>query len=131
MVSLTIFGISLAGLIVLFALKSFELSRNAHTPLAHIRKFGDPLVANGSRQCAGACRMFSQKAAETGAAWLRMTAHNMRTSFDALMHACAARLNRYLRGRRPHIRQNENGHVSAHLKTVLQKEENTTPPDIL
>ncbi len=124
-----IFIVGLGGLVALFALKSFELSCNAQTPLSRVRKFGDPLVTAGSRECIGVCRALSRKAVATTAAWVRGAAHNVRASFDSFAHALAARLNRYLRGRR--IDRRVNGEPSARLKSVLQKADNTAPPNAL
>lgn len=129
MLSGAIFGVSLLGLIALFGCKLLELTRNAKTPLTNIRRVGDPLVSSGWLRCTVLCRTLSFTALQTSTKWLAAAARKTRTSFDAALHALTARLNRYLRGRRTEMRVN--GEPSARLKTVLQKEENTTPPNTL
>lgn len=124
MLSTFIFAIALLGLVVLFGLKSFELARNVRTPLHHIRRVGDPLVQSSWTTCSRSCRTFSLHAAHTSTVWTTTTLHKTHLFFDGLMHRIAARLNRYLRGRRFEVRHN--GTVSSHLKTVLEKTNETT-----
>lgn len=129
MFSTVVLGLSLLGLVALFGCKTLELTRDAKTPLAGIRRVGDPMVSNGLLRCTVLCRTISCAALHTSASWLQTTARKTRVSFDVALHALTARLNRYLRGRRAEMRVN--GEPSARLKTVLQKEENTTPPSTL
>lgn len=126
MFSSILFGISLVGLIALFALKSLELSRNTRTPLSYVRRLGDSLIQDVSARCRITCQTFSLKALRACVGWTENFLREARSSFDAALHACAARLNRYLRGRR--IERRTNGEPSARLKTVLQKTDDTTPP---
>lgn len=124
MLSTAVFAIALLGLIVLFGLKAFELARNVKTPLHHIRRVGDPLVESSFASCNRACRSFFLSTVQMCTAWTKTNLHKTHLWFDERMHALAARLNRYLRGRRVQTRQN--GNVSLHLKTVLEKTEDAT-----
>lgn len=127
MLSTALFGLSLLGLVALFGCKVLELTRDVRTPLAHVRRIGDPLVNDGWFRCAALCRNLSLTALQASANWLKTAARKARSSFDVTLHALTARLNRYLRGRR--IEMRINGEPSVRLKTVLQKtEESTTLP---
>ena len=129
MLSVAVFWVSLAGLVTLFGCKAFELAKNVRTPLERIRRIGDPLVRDSWARSVAACRRLSCVAVQASESWCVIAAQRTRVSLDRALHALAARLNRYLRGRRVEMRVN--GEPSARLKTVLQKEENTTPPSSL
>ena len=122
MFSATIFGISLLGLVTLFALKSLELTRNVQTPLSYIRRAFDPLVYNGWITCKQTLRYLSVTIISLSVIWLKTTLRNTHHFFDVLVHSLAIRLNRYLRGRRTQVRQGT-ADVSVHLKNVLEKTE--------
>lgn len=131
MFSATVFGISLLGLVTIFALKIIELTRGVRTPLSYVRSACDPLVYNGWITCKQTLRHLLVTITHLSVIWSKNALHNTHLFFDALMHSLAIRLNRYLRGRRTQVRQGE-GDVSAHLKTVLEKtKEDSVPPHSL
>ncbi len=120
--SVTLFGFSLIGLLTLFGLKVFELTRNANTPLRHLRAKGDPMVQDLFTRGTATCKDCATTAVHVSTVWTKTTVHNAHLFFDALMHAFALRLNRYLRGRRTQVRKGTVD-VSVHLKSVLEKTE--------
>lgn len=122
MFSATVFGISLLGLVTLFTLKIIELTQNVRTPLSYLRSMCDSLVYNGWITGKRTVRHLSVMIIRLSAIWFKTTLHNAHIFFDALMHAFALRLNRYLRGRRTQVRQGTVD-VSVHLKNVLEKTE--------
>lgn len=124
MLSTAVFGISLLGLVLLFGFKAFELSRNARTPLHHIRRVGDPLLTERWVYYRTRFRTAAFIGLRVCMLWLRSAIHRTETTFDITVHAITARLNRYLRTRRLHIRHGSE--VSAHLKEVLEKTEKET-----
>ena len=117
--STTILGISLAGLVVLFGVKAFELKRNARTPLSRIREAGDPVLTRGWAHARAKSRTLAFTGLRVGILGLRTALHKAETKFDTSIHAIALRLNRYLRTRRLHMRHGSE--VSTHLKSVLEK----------
>lgn len=119
--STTILVISLVGLVALFFLKTLELNRGTNTPLRKIREAGDPLIRKGWSYSSAKLRLFAFTGLRVGIISLRKAVHTAEARFDASMHAIAARLNRYLRTRRLHIRHGNE--VSTHLKSVLEKTE--------
>ncbi len=119
--STTILVISLVGLVALFGMKALELSRGVNTPLRKIRETGDPLLLRGWSYSSAKLRLFAFTGLRVGIISLRTAIHTAEARFDASMHAIAARLNKYLRTRRLHIRHGSE--VSTHLKTVLEKTE--------
>ncbi len=119
--STTVLVVSLIGLIALFCLKSLELLRGMNTPLRKIREAGDPLIRKGWIYSSTKLRLFAFTGLRVGILSLRTAIHTAEARFDASMHALAARLNKYLRTRRLHIRHGSE--VSTHLKSVLEKTE--------
>ncbi len=121
-----VFGVSLVGLVLLFGFKTLELSRNTRTPLHRVRQVGDPILTEGWAYYSARFRKATFTGLRVCTLWLKSAIHKTETTFDITVHAIAARLNRYLRTRRLHIRHGSE--VSAHLKTVLEKTEKNTPP---
>ncbi|HCB35801.1 MAG: hypothetical protein A2W52_01410 [Candidatus Taylorbacteria bacterium RIFCSPHIGHO2_02_49_25] len=121
MISTTVFAVSFLGLLALLGCKILELNRGVQTPLTRFRSAVDPLLA----RCLAYCRLNVRMAVSAGfhasLRSVRTSSIKIRTVFDATMHTVAARLNRYLRTRRLHLRHGNE--VSAHLKTVLEKED--------
>ena len=128
--SAALFGISLVGLVALFACKSLELSRGARTPLESLRRFLDPIITEGWAFCSVRTRSIARKGIRICLISLRTGIQKTEATFDATIHVIATRLNRYLRTRRLH--RHHGGEVSTHLKTVLEKtEKGTAEPDSL
>lgn len=121
MLPTTVFGLSLIGLVVLFACKSLELSRNAKTPLESIRRIGDPVLVNSWAYVSIRCRRLMFMTLHLSILGLRSAIQKTEATFDATVHVIATRLNRYLRTRRLH--RHHGSEVSTHLKTVLEKTE--------
>jgi len=116
--------VSLLGLAGLFCLKSLELTRDVSTPLRKISAVGDPLLRRGWSYGSAKLRLFAFTSLRVGIISIRTAIHTAEARFDASMHALAARLNKYLRTRRLHIRHGSE--VSTHLKAVLEKTEQKT-----
>lgn len=125
MLSIITFGIALFGLGVLFICKAVELSFNAATPLTALRRVGDPLVKGGANRCDALCRSGARYLVQTGRRYGALIRREGEHLIDFLVHRIAARLNRYLRGRRIVIRARSED-VSTHLKTVLERENTTS-----
>ena len=119
--STIIFAIALFGLVLLFGLKAFELAKGVHTPLIHVRKVGDPIIIHGWTKSRHHSRKIAFSVLHACVLWARSAIQQTESFFHNGLHTIAARLNRYLRAKRVNIgRESE---VSAHLKTVLEKEE--------
>lgn len=119
MFSTVVFAVSLLGLLALFGFKTLELRRNTKTPLTALRRVADPILTEGLVYCRVRLRTIMSVGLHVSALWLRTSVRKSEIAFYASVHGITARLNRYLRTRRLHIRRGSE--VSAHLKTVLGK----------
>lgn len=128
MVSFAIFSISLLGLLAILECKALELNKNARTPLAILRRVGDPMLAENWKHYSARCRKAAFTGLRASLLWASATMRKTEAAFDAAVHGITARLNRYLRTRRLHTHRGSK--ISAHLKTVLEKtEKHAEPPD--
>ena len=121
MFTTTVFTVSLFGLAALFGFKAFELSRNAKTPLTTLRRIVDPSLIRGLSYCRNSFRKVLSTGLHLLLHWVGALVRRIEVAFYTTIHTIAARLNRFLRAKRLHIRNG--GDVSAHLKTVLEKTE--------
>lgn len=121
MISVAVFGISLAGLLAVVGCKALELSGRARTPLSALRRVGDPLLMESWKHLRERVKEAARAGLRAAILSIARAAHRTQVVFDTTVHAIASRLNRYLRTRRLPMRHN--GGVSAHLKTVLEKTE--------
>ncbi len=121
MLSLSVFGVSLFGLVALFVCKILELSRNVRTPLSALRRVGDPILIEGWLYYSNRFRKFTFVIVRAFVLWLSAVIRKTEAFFDSMMHTIAVRLNRYLRAKRQSLRTGKE--VSAHLKTVLERTE--------
>lgn len=126
MASIALFSISLFGLAAIFGCKLLELGGNTRTPLTTLRRVGDPLLVEGWEHLRERVKKTARAGLRAAILWIAATARKTQVAFDTTVHGIAARLNRYLRTRRLHLRRN--GEVSAHLKTVLEKTEKDVEP---
>lgn len=126
MASIALFSISFLGLAAIFGCKLLELGGNVRTPLTALRRVGDPLLMESWEHLRERLKEAARAGLRAAILSVARAAHKTQVAFDTTVHAIAARLNRYLRTRRLHIRRN--GEVSAHLKTVLEKTEKDVPP---
>ncbi|HBV00881.1 MAG TPA: hypothetical protein DEF00_00610 [Candidatus Taylorbacteria bacterium] len=121
MLSTAVFAISLLGLLALFGFKMLELNWNTKTPLTPLRRVADPILTHGWVYCRDRLRKAVSAGFHASVIWVSTTVRKIEVAFYATVHGITARLNRYLRTRRLHIRHGNE--VSAHLKTVLEKTE--------
>lgn len=126
MASVALFSISLFGLAAVFGCKLLELGGNVRTPLTVLRRVGDPLLTEGWGHLRERLKETARAGLRAAVLSVARAARKAQVAFDTTVHGIAARLNRYLRTRRLHMRHN--GEVSAHLKTVLEKTEKDVPP---
>lgn len=130
MFSTVVFAVSLFGLLALFGFKTLELRRNTKTPLTALRRVADPILTEGLVYCRVRFRTVLSAGLHVSALWLRTSVRKSEVAFYASVHGITARLNRYLRTRRLHIRHGSG--VSTHLKTVLEKaDKDKEQPDSL
>lgn len=119
MLSTVVFSASLFGLSALFCFKALEISRHTKTPLTTLRRVADPILTEGLAYCTNHFRAAMSAGLHVSVLWLGTSIRKIEVAFYVAVHGITARLNRYLRMRRLHIRHGSE--VSTHLKTVLEK----------
>lgn len=124
--SFIILFIAIAGFIVLFSFKAFELS-GKKTPLAHLRKYCDIFIASGfiafEKGARARCSSFCRK----GYLLCREQALYFGSSALTFVHTLTLRLGEHLRKRKALSTRDANDKegVSFYLKNVLEYKRNT------
>jgi len=114
------FSVSFFGLVALFAFKGVEERGTLSTPLAPLRKHGDRFIANGVMRLVYVAHHARRRIHERVLSWLKVTFRRVETFTVTRVHVLAARLHRYLMRRQKALNKQNEEHVSAHLKVMVE-----------
>lgn len=123
------FTVSLIALIVLFACKTLEGRGKMNTPLAELRRVGDPFIEEGLVHYAKRAHSTGQNLRDSALVWGKGAFRKAEAFSLSRAHALASRLHRHLM-RRQRALHHDSQKVSAHLKGVGEERKGTNEPAV-